>query len=273
MNIGEKVVINVVLSGIKYLVPTRLLCERSAWFSVELVDHEFHDSVMFTMTRAAIFESVLEFMCTGILRTPSQENEIDAALEICMLACKLKMEDLEWCAVGRLEEYFQPNRNSYLSCSTINLLLHNTECTSHVREWLVDHIAACLSSGRICAKALGGIVATSPDFAMKILMEMQATVMDVTEVLLDMDVSNIEKARSQVMHSENWEEDTSIDEEMDSDGNEYGEVDEYYEAEDEDEDMGTGGQEYMDSDAVDDSDDGEAVHEDYTHCDEDDSEL
>lgn len=84
-----------------------------------------------------MFEPVLVFMCTGALRTPNtMEDQLDAAFEIAMVACRLGMEDLEWCASGKLEEYFEINKSTYLPQAASEHILHSTGITSHLCEWL-----------------------------------------------------------------------------------------------------------------------------------------
>jgi hypothetical protein len=79
------------------------------------------------MATTDVFESVLGFMCTGILRVQSdQGNELKRSLEVCMLACRLEMEELEWCAVSKVKEYFEANKNAYLPQAAIRYVLHNT---------------------------------------------------------------------------------------------------------------------------------------------------
>jgi hypothetical protein len=212
MNDGKKILVNVVLSGVDYLVPAKLLCEMSPWFSAQLDEYEWFDSVVFTMATADVFESVLGFMCTGILRVPSDEgNELKRSLEVCMLACRLEMEELEWCAVGKVEEYFEANKNAYLPQSAIRYVLHNTQSTSHLHEWLATHVAGRLSTGAMCAEALEGVIATAYDFATRIIISMQTTVVEITGALLDMEFSEIRKAQSKVMRDSNYDGNSAMD--------------------------------------------------------------
>jgi hypothetical protein len=212
MNDGKKILVNFVLSGVDYLFPAKLFCERSPCFSARLDEYEWFDSVVFTMATADVFESVLGFMCTGILRVPSdQGNELKRSLEVCMLACRLEMEELEWCAVSKVKEYFEANKNAYLPQAAIRYVLHNTQSTSHLRQWLATHVAGHLSTGAMCAEALDGVIATVPDFATRIIMSMQKTVVEITVALLDMEFSEIRKARSKVMRDINYDGDSAID--------------------------------------------------------------
>jgi hypothetical protein len=158
------------------------------------------------MATADVFESMLGFMCTGILRVPSDEgNELKRSLEVCMLACRLEMEELEWCAVGKVEEYFEANKNAYLPQSAIRYVLHNTQSISHLHEWLATHVAGRLSTGAMCAEALEEVIATAYDFATRIIISMQTTVVEITGALLDMEFSEIRKARSKVMRDSNYD--------------------------------------------------------------------
>lgn len=175
------------------------------------------------MATADVFESVLGSICTGILRVPSDEgNELKRSLEVCMLACRLEMEELEWCAVGKVEEYFEANKNAYLPQAAIRYVLHNTQSTSHLHEWLATHVASRLSTGAMCAEALEGVIATAHDFATRIIISMQTTVVEITGALLDMEFSEIRKARSKVMRDSNYDgnsamDDDERDDEMDED--------------------------------------------------------
>lgn len=64
-----------------------------------------------------------------------------------------------------------------------------------------DHVAGCLRTGTISAGALADLIATAPDFATKIMMSMQTTAVETNQALLDMDISEIERARDEVR---NW---------------------------------------------------------------------
>jgi hypothetical protein len=81
----------------------------------------------------------------------------------------------------------------------------------------------------VCAEALYGVVATAPDFATKIMMSMQETAIEIITTLLDADVSDIERARSEVIHGGDYEGDyerhSEIDEQMESGENEDEEAD------------------------------------------------
>jgi hypothetical protein len=95
MNGDEKVLVEVPMSEIDYLVPARLLGAHSTWFSRQISEREGADSIVF-MASAHVLEYVLVFMCTGVLRMPRyQENELEATLGMATVACWLKMEDLE----------------------------------------------------------------------------------------------------------------------------------------------------------------------------------
>jgi hypothetical protein len=201
MNDDRKVVVNVVLSELYYFVPARLLCERSPWFSTKVDERGELNTVVFAMAKAPTFETMLGFRCTGILEKPlQQENELETVLEICMMAWKLRMEDLEWCAVGKLDDYFDTHPGLSLPQTTIAQVLRNTEKTSHLREWLVDHVADCLSTGSICAGSLTGLVTTAPEVATAVMISMQTTIIEVTNTLLNMDINQIERARGELMH-------------------------------------------------------------------------
>jgi hypothetical protein len=229
MNGGEQVLVEVLISEINYLVPAKLLGAHSTWFFRQISEREGADSIVFTAS-AHVLECVLVFMCTGVLRMPRhQENELEATVMMAMVACWLKMEDLEWCAVGRLEVYFEANKNIFLPQNAVEYVLKNTESTSHLREWLAGHVAGCLSTRTMCAGALYGVVATAPDFATKIMMSMQETAIEINTVLLDADVSDIERARSEVIHVGDYEgyykRHWGIDEQMESGENEDEEAD------------------------------------------------
>jgi hypothetical protein len=229
MNGNEKVLVEVPISEINYLVPAKLLGAHSTWFSGQINEREGDDSIVFTAS-AHVLECVLVFICTGVLRMPRhQENEPEATFKMATVACWLKMEDLEWCAVGRLEEYFEANKSIFLPQNAVEYVLKNTESTSHLREWLADHVAGCLSTRTMCAGALYGVVATAPDFAAKIMMSMQETAIEITTVLLGADVSDIERARSEVIHGGDYEgyyeRHWGIDEQMESGENEDEEAD------------------------------------------------
>ena len=128
------------------------------------------------------------FMCRDILRMPlDEEDEPSTALELCRVALELKREDLEWCAVGRLNDHFDSNPGAFLPREAIEHILSNTGSKSHLREWLVDHVAGCWSSGVMCAANIEGLIATSSGFAAHVMMSMQTTVTEVTKVLMDMD--------------------------------------------------------------------------------------
>ncbi len=235
MNDSEKVLVEVVGSGVDYLVPAKLVRERSAWFGAKLSQREGVDSIVFEIGNAFTFKSVLLFMCTGLLPMSLRlRNQLDAALEIAMVANKLKMEDLEWCAVGRLEEYFESNKSTHVSHIAIECVLHSTETTSYLRAWLAGHVAGCLSTGTICAGALDRLITTAPDFATMIMMEMQRTTIEVTNALLDTDIIEIENARREVMPGSNYAAGSETDEPMRSSEDESEEAEEDSERDEED---------------------------------------
>lgn len=239
MNDSEKVLVKLALSDTNYLVSARLLQSRSPWFFEKISELERDPSVVFTFADAPTFECVLVFMCTGLLRIPSYlDDELEAILKVAMVAYRLKMEDLEWCAVGRLEEYFQINMRTYLPQHAIEYVLSNTQPKSHLREWLADHIAGCLSTGTLCVGALETLFVAAPDFALMIIREMQATAAAVTEALLDTDVSNIERARGEVIAWEDYEADSEGGQQVISDIAEDREMHEDRDSSDEKQDQG-----------------------------------
>lgn len=200
MNESPKILVKAILSDTDFLVPTKLLCERSAWFSAKISGLDCSSPVVFPFADSHVLESVLRFMCTGILQLSDwQKDQLDAAFEMAMVACRLKMEDLEWCAVGKLEDHFDINNRTYLSEESIEYVLRNTASQSHLREWLADHVGGCLSTGILHAETIARLMATAPDFTVKVIMSMQITVVGTTNALLDMDVGDIEWARSEVM--------------------------------------------------------------------------
>ena len=206
MNESPKILVKAILSDTDFLLPTKLLCERSAWFSAKISELEGCSPIVFPFADSHVFESVLRFMCTGILQiSDCQKDQPDAAFEMAMVACRLKMEDLEWCAVGKLEDYFEINNSTYLHQYSVEYVLRNTPSKSHLREWLADHVGGSLSTGTLRAGTIAGLMATAPDFAIKIIMSMQTIVVGTTNALLDMDVSDIEWARHEVMDRDNGE--------------------------------------------------------------------
>ncbi|KAF7510592.1 hypothetical protein GJ744_006204 [Endocarpon pusillum] len=204
MNESPKILVKAILSDTDFLLPTKLLCERSAWFSAKISQLDGCSPIVFPFADSHVFESVLRFMCTGILQiSDCHADQPDAAFEMAMVACRLKMEDLEWCAVGKLEDYFEVNNNTYLHPDSVEYVLRNTASKSHLREWLADHVGGSLSTGTIRAETIARFMATAPDFAIKIIMSMQITVVGTTNALLDMDISDIEWARHEVMDRDN----------------------------------------------------------------------
>lgn len=209
MNDGEKILVELVLSDVNYLVSAKLLRNRSSWFHEKISQSGRNQSVALMFADAATFEWVLLFMCTGLLPISSHlENELEAVLKVAMVAHWLKMEGLEWCAAGRLGEYFQFNMSKYLPKHAIDYVLSNTRTASHLREWLADHVAGCLSTGTIHVGTIADLLAVVPNFASMIILEMQITTTAVTEALLDTDVSNIERARSEVIGWRDYETDS-----------------------------------------------------------------
>jgi hypothetical protein len=55
------------------------------------------------------------------------------------------------------------------------------------------------------------VIATAPDFATRIIISMQTTVVEITGALLDMEFSEIRKARSKVMRDSNSDGDSTMD--------------------------------------------------------------
>ncbi len=226
MNESPKIVVKAILSDTDFLLPTKLLCERSAWFSAKIGDLESCSPIVFPFADSHVLESVLRFMCTGILQmSDCQKDQPDAAFEMAMVACRLKMEDLEWCAVGKLEDYFEINNNTHLSQHSIDHVLHNTASKSHLREWLADHVGRCLSTGTLRAGTIARLMATAPDFTVKVIMSMQLTVVGTTKAFLDMEVGDIEWARSEVMDTDNGRLQSPFHDEVDESDEEEAEED------------------------------------------------
>jgi hypothetical protein len=199
LNDSEKVISEIPASETDSILPAELLRMRSAWFSEKIAKGP--QSVLFTMANNPILECVLEFMCTGVVRTSLDlRKELQAALDLAIVARKLKTEDLEWCALGRLEGHLEGNQSTYLSQSPVKHVFHETEDKSHLRDWLADHVTGSLCTGLICAGDLNGLIATSPDFAIKITISIPQTAVEVTNTLLNVKLSEIERARGEVMY-------------------------------------------------------------------------
>ena len=226
MNESPKILVKAILSDTDFLLPIKLLCERSAWFSAKISELEGCGSIVFPFADSHVLESVLRFMCTGILQmSDCQKDQLDAAFEMAMVACRLKMEDLEWCAVGKLEDHFKINNSTYLSQDSVEYVLRNTASKSHLREWLAEHVGGCLSTGTLHAGTIARLVATAPDFTIKVIMSMQITVVGATNALLDMDVGDIEWARSEVMDTDNGRLQSPFHDEVDESDEEEAEED------------------------------------------------
>ena len=213
MNDGPNVLVLVFVSNVDFSLPTTLLCAHSAWFAATISNPAMDGTIDFPFGDAAVLETVLVFMCTGVLRISDRMgNKLYAALEMAIVAFKLGMEDLEWCAVGKLEEYFAIKTGAQLRPHEIKRALRSTGSTSHLREWLADHIATCLTTGTIDAASLAGLTSAEPEFATRIMMSMQTTAIELIKVLLDADVRSIERARAEVMERAGGDE-TEEDEE------------------------------------------------------------
>lgn len=222
MNDSEKVVLRVSTTEIDYLVSAKLLRRQSAWFSKALGEHDEPISISITVADAGILESLLVFMCTGILKMPLYPgHELKTVLQVSLIAYTLKMETLEWCAVGRLEEYFETNPNAYLPRSAVENVLQNTGPGSHLREWLADHVAVWLCTGTICAGALAELVTTAPDFATGIMISMQTTAMEMTNAFLYLDISEITEARREVIDGSDREDGSGWEVRRESDEEEF----------------------------------------------------
>jgi hypothetical protein len=202
MNVSLQILVLIAGSNIDFFLPARLLCAHSAWFTAAISNREMGASIIFPFSDASVLEAVLVFMCTGVLRlSDHMGHQLHAALEMAMVAHKLVMEDLEWYAVGKLEEYFDVNRSSQLRPDEIEIerVFHSTGSTSHLCEWLTNHIAGCLTSGTMMAAALVGLTTAEPAFVTMIVMSIQTTAFELTKVPMDADVRKREKARGKAM--------------------------------------------------------------------------
>jgi hypothetical protein len=200
MNDSPKIVVLVFGSNVDFVLPTKLLCAHSAWFAAMISNPTINGTIEFRLGDADVLETVLVFMCTGVLRKSNHmRQQVHAALEMAIVAFNLGMEDLEWCAVGKLEENLTVKTGSTLPPDEIKRVLRSTGSTSHLREWLADHIASRLTTGTINAASLAGLTTAEPVFATMIMMSMQTTAIELLKVLMVADVRSIERARAEVM--------------------------------------------------------------------------